>query len=106
MESLLTLDLMLHLVGVIALIEILLIVAVKPVLRWRCPDAEERPWYGVVINGSSFVLGLGGSLLASWGLKLFTPELFASQILMAIEATFVVTGGYEAFKHVKRVMTS
>lgn len=106
MESLLTLDQMLHLGGVVLFIEILLVIAVKPVLRWRCPEAESKPWYGVVINGSSFIMGLGGSLLASWGLKLFTPELFASQILMAVEATFVATGGYEVFKHVKRLVTS
>lgn len=104
MEALLTPQAMLHLGGVLFFIEVLLFIGVKPTMRWISEDAESKPWYGLAVNLSCFLLGLGGSLLASWGLKLFTPELFASQILMAIEATFIAIGGYEVAKHTKRVI--
>jgi hypothetical protein len=97
---------MLHLGGVLFFIEVLIYIAIKPGMRWlsKTEDIESKPWYGPIMNLSCFVLGLGGSLLASWGLKLFTPELFVSQILMAIEATFIAVGGYEVAKHTKRVI--
>ena len=86
------------LVGLVALIEITMELFVKPALEGQ----QDEPWYGLLVNGLCFLVGLAGSCMASAVLGLLTVQQLAQNLLLALEATFIATCGYEVVKHIQQ----
>ena len=99
MEQRLTLESMMTLAGVVAFVEVMLQAFVKPALK----GLEDRPWYGLAINGITVIVGFVGSIMATWaGGEGLTAATIVSTVFRAIEAMSIAVAGYEIVKHLHR----
>jgi len=92
---------LLTLAGLVAFIEVLLQLFIKPAMR----PYIRADWYGLAINAECFVCGLLGCLLACVTLAKCAPPQTAQCLLTALEATCIATTGFETVKHVVRLAT-
>lgn len=101
MESVLTLQSMLELAGVIIFIQVILTLFIKPAFS---EEHKIKPWYGLLINALCFLLGFMGSCIASAALGILTTQQLAQNLFLALEATIIATSGFEIVKNIKRVL--
>ena len=98
MEAQLTAQALLTLGGVILFQELILNLIVKRALRKH----QDSPDYGLMINIAAILLGVAGSAIGQYALRLpFTGPDLATMFLRAVEAAGMGTGGREALKNIR-----
>lgn len=101
MNEALVLENLMTLAGLVAFIEILLQLVLKPALK----PYLQTDWYGLAINGLSFLCGFLGCLLACLALNTCGYPRLAQCLITALQATGIATVGFETIKHVMRLAT-
>lgn len=99
MDLELTLEAMGTVAGVIAFMQLILVVAIKPALRrW-----EASPDYGLALNVATILLGFVGCLAAQWATEgAVTGPGLVEVLFRTIQAAGIAVGGFELVKHLKR----
>ncbi len=99
MDLELTLETMGTVAGVVAFMELILILGKKLALhRW-----EDSPDYGLILNVAAILLGFVGCLAAQWATEgAVTGQGLVEVLYRTIQAAGIAIGGFELVKHLKQ----